>query len=226
MRNKLSSPPSSSFPPADVNSAIWQGYKRIKDAGGWPALIFAEDGVYTICKYRLGFKDGSLFLQLRELRSAIELAADTVQPDWRRFLKIVQIDTAPVYTGHPHQWTIGKNGVPVPLKESYPWTRGYVLIEESVVDTTQWSRDPRRIADGPTFVCPECEQVQNDDPQVNRCRCFLELYGGVKMPAPVQIFDTASGKGNGVITRFVCPPSPFRLNRIDEGCRSYRKEQR
>ncbi|KAI5782527.1 SET domain protein [Pyronema domesticum] len=182
--------------------AIWQGYKRIKDIGGWPALIFAEDGVYTICKYRVGFKDPALFSSLRDLRAAIELAADTVQPTWRRFLRILQIETTPTYTGHPHTWQIAANGIPVPLSEcNYKWIQHYKLIEESVVDMDLWDHDPRRVSDGPKFTCNECGEQQDDDPHNNRCRCFPELYGGIKMPAPVQIFDTGT-KANGLVARF------------------------
>ncbi|KAA8912747.1 SET domain protein [Sphaerosporella brunnea] len=191
--------------------AIWQGYARIQAAGGWAALIFAEDGIYTICKYRVGFND-SLFSQLLTLRTAFEIAADTVHPSWRQLLKIIpggDTASAPLYTGHPHQWTLGRAGAPVPLSESYPWIRQYILIETSVVDTEKWGIgfDPRRTVLAETYECAECGQIQDDSPERNKCRCFSYVYGGVKMSPPVQIFDTdAAGKANGLVARWDFPP--------------------
>ncbi|KAG7106694.1 SET domain-containing protein like [Verticillium longisporum] len=68
--------------------AIWRGYKEIKDAGGWAALVFAGMGLYRFCKYRVGFTPESM-ARLRALRPRIEVAADTLHPTWRQLLMIV-----------------------------------------------------------------------------------------------------------------------------------------
>jgi hypothetical protein len=57
---------------------VWRGYKEIKDAGGWVALVFAGMGIYRFCKYRIGFDRDSM-QRLRSLRPALEVAADTLQ---------------------------------------------------------------------------------------------------------------------------------------------------
>ncbi|KAF7591187.1 hypothetical protein BBP40_001902 [Aspergillus hancockii] len=68
--------------------AIWRGYKEIKDAGGWASLIFASAGVYRFCKYRTGFGDG-FSTRLRHIRSSLEVAADTLHPEWRDLLQVI-----------------------------------------------------------------------------------------------------------------------------------------
>ena len=138
--------------------AIWSGYKKIKDIGGWPALIFAEEGggVYNVCKYRGGgWKDG-IFEALEKLRGAIEVAADTLQPEWRRLLEVLfgdgigvelgGIGQRPVWHGtHPHAWVIDIDGRPVSLSDTYRGGLEYTLIDESVVDEEAWpDGDPRR----------------------------------------------------------------------------------
>lgn len=46
--------------------AIWRGYKEIKDALGWAALVFSGMGLYRLCKYRIGF-DVDKFYKARAL---------------------------------------------------------------------------------------------------------------------------------------------------------------
>ena len=199
--------------------AIWSGYKRIKDIGGWPALIFAEEGggVYNVCKYRGGgWKDG-IFEELEKLRDAIELAADTLQPEWRRLLEALfgGDETPPRGTWegqHPHAWVVGIDGVPIPLSNTYRDGLEYELIETSVVDDEAWpDMDPRRVAperDDELYMCDVCKETQSEEMLGNKCLCFPDLYGGNNgrrggKYVPVQIYRTET-KGNGLIARLVC----------------------
>lgn len=59
--------------------AVWRSYKDIKDAAGWPALIFSGMGLYRLCKYRIGLNQKGLDT-LRRLKPRIEAAADTLHP--------------------------------------------------------------------------------------------------------------------------------------------------
>lgn len=38
-----------------ILGAIWKGYREIKQAASWAALVFAGFGIYCSCKYRVGF---------------------------------------------------------------------------------------------------------------------------------------------------------------------------
>lgn len=87
---------------ADTTSlprAIWRGYKKIKDSGGWPSLTFAGTGVYRFCKYELGFNEG-LTTCLSQLASSFEVAADTLHPGYRQLLRVIGQDGPPRYQGH------------------------------------------------------------------------------------------------------------------------------
>ena len=61
---------------------VWKGYRDIKNAAGWVALVFAGLGIYRFCKYRVGFDDEAMG-RLKSLASRFEVAADTIQPHWR-----------------------------------------------------------------------------------------------------------------------------------------------
>ncbi|KAH3403446.1 hypothetical protein KXV40_003605 [Aspergillus fumigatus] len=187
--------------------AIWRGYKEIKDAGGWPALIFASSGVYRFCKYRTGFSEG-FSTRLRHIRSSLEVAADTLHPEWRDLLHVIgQGDTRRQYHGHPHEWVTVTGAPALPLHATYahlnlPNGFVYRFIDECVLDTTVFGEeDPRRVPDLDPDICQVCKSKQADDVEQNQCSCFPALFGGVKGPAPVQIFSTASGKNNGVVAR-------------------------
>ncbi|GFF39863.1 SET domain-containing protein SNOG_11806 [Aspergillus udagawae] len=187
--------------------AIWRGYKEIKDAGGWPSLIFASFGVYRFCKYRTGFGEG-FSTRLRHIRSSLEVAADTLHPEWRDLLHVIgQGDTRHQYHGHPHEWVTVTGEPALPLHATYahlnlPNGFHYRFIDECVLDTTVFGEeDPRRVPDLDPDICQVCESKQADDVEQNQCSCFPALFGGVKGPAPVQIFSTASGKNNGVVAR-------------------------
>ncbi|KAH7033077.1 uncharacterized protein B0I36DRAFT_407689 [Microdochium trichocladiopsis] len=135
--------------------AVWRGYKEIKDAGGWSALVFAGMGIYRFCKYRIGFDKDSL-QRLRNLRPALEVAADTMHPHWRQLLTVVDLPTQPMYTGHRHDWVVFPDGsVPVPLHTTYlQWdvNFNYKHIDESVVDEQQWGGDDPRWAPPMTMI--------------------------------------------------------------------------
>lgn len=214
--------------------AIWSGYKKIKDIGGWPALIFAEEGggVYNVCKYRAGgWKDG-IFDELDQLRDAIELAADTLQPEWRRLIGVLfgsdngMVTPRGWVNQHPHSWVIGLDGIPVPLGDTYRGGLEYELIETSVVDEEAWpDGDPRRVvpeADEP-YLCSACGEIQSEEPLGNKCLCYPEFYGGATgrrggKYTPVQICRTKS-KGNGLLARLVSLRSPITYSSANTGIR-------
>ncbi|KAL3452086.1 hypothetical protein BJX65DRAFT_320813 [Aspergillus insuetus] len=186
--------------------AIWRGYKEIKDAGGWLSLIFASVGVYRFCKYRTEFGE-ILFSRLRQIRSSLEVAADTLHPEWRDLLRVIQQETPQVYHGHPHEWvTVATAEEPaLPLASTYDHLKlpdgfEYRFIEECILDTV-FTEDPRRVPDLDPDICPVCSARQSDIIEQNQCTCFPALFGGVRTPPPVQIFRTPNGKNNGVIAR-------------------------
>lgn len=189
--------------------AVWRGYKEIKDAAGWAALVFAGMGLYRFCKYRTGFNSKSMEL-LRTLRSGIEVAADTLHPNWRQVLAIIGEASQRRFAGHPHAWVIHKDGSdPVPLQSTYVESDPYFSFEhldESVIDTEAWGADdPRWIPPLSAAVsvtsadtCRSCRQRQSDDPKLNSCYCYPSLFGGPRSPSPVQVFRTSNGRNNGL----------------------------
>ncbi|PGH11479.1 hypothetical protein AJ79_04854 [Helicocarpus griseus UAMH5409] len=185
--------------------AIWRGYREIKEAGGWVSLIFASSGVYRFCKYRTGF-DEAFISRLQSLRPSFEVAADTLHPEWRQLLEVIGQKSLLRYTGHPHEWVITNTEIPLPLSATYPHIPGdftYQFIDESILDRDIFGADdPRRVPDMDPHTCQECAQYQSDNVQLNRCMCFPSLYGNPRSPPPVQIFQTANGKNNGVVTRY------------------------
>ncbi|GAW17262.1 hypothetical protein ANO14919_067170 [Xylariales sp. No.14919] len=192
--------------------AIWRGYKEIKDAGGWASLVFAGMGIYRFCKYRIGFDNESM-QRLRHLRPALEVAADTMNPNWRRLLSIVGEPPERAYAGHPHDWVVCLDGSPpIQLRKTYlQWDPHfeYKHLEESVIDQAAWgSDDPRwrppssealtRVSS--LFVCQDCSNEQSDDPKLNCCYCFPSLFGCATLtPPPVQVFRTPDGRNNGLM---------------------------
>ncbi|KAK5627123.1 hypothetical protein RRF57_002838 [Xylaria bambusicola] len=192
--------------------AIWRGYKEIKDAGGWAALVFAGMGIYRFCKYRVGFDTESM-QRLRNLRPALEVAADTMNPSWRRLLSIVGESPVTKYSGHPHDWVICLDGAsPIPLRKTYlQWDPHfeYKHIEDSVIDQSIWGgNDPRWTSPfsqaltrgSRLFTCQDCANEQSDDPKQNCCYCFPSLFGYATLtPPPVQVFRTPDGRNNGLI---------------------------
>lgn len=186
--------------------AIWRGYKEIKDAGGWACLAFAGSGVYRLCKYRVGFEK-NLTARLERLQSSLEVAADTIHPEWRKLLKFIGIECQPAYTRHPHDWVVCDTAKPVTLKSTYmQWDPDFEFshLEESVIDQAAWGiEDPRMVENSSTVTCRDCGRLQSNNSSINECRCFPELYGCCKAPPPVQVFRTPLGMNNGIIARCV-----------------------
>ncbi|EAQ90350.1 hypothetical protein CHGG_02285 [Chaetomium globosum CBS 148.51] len=202
---------------------IWSGYKEIKDAGGWAALVFAGMGIYRFCKYRVGF-DADSMQTLQTLRPRLEVAADTLHPNWRRLLAVVGEPTERRFTGHPHDWVVFPCGAavsdPIPLRSTYLGRDplfSFEHLDESIVDVHAWGGDdPRYVPPLPptttttttaatyprptsTYTCRTCHQVQSDDPKLNNCFCFPSLFGsGPRAASPVQIFRTSNGRNNGL----------------------------
>lgn len=191
--------------------AIWRGYKDIKDAAGWAALVFAGMGIYRFCKYRISF-DNNATRRLQRLRKRFELAADTLHPNWRQLLAIVGESTELQYLGHPHDWVVFEDETPpVLLRETYPSSDPWFAFEnvdESIVDDTAWvCEDPRRTVgtnhagcEMAEYVCDACGQRQSDDTAFNLCCCFSDYFGCVKRKPPsVQVFHTFNGRNNGLM---------------------------
>ncbi|KFA46882.1 hypothetical protein S40293_03651 [Stachybotrys chartarum IBT 40293] len=189
--------------------AIWRGYKEIKDAMGWVALVFSGMGLYRLCKYRIDF-DKEKMQRVRTLRPRMELAADTLHPGWRRLLALVDEPTHPAYTGHPHDWVVLLDGSnPVPLQSTYANidpSFTFEHIEESILDSVTFGEDdPRCIpplnavvrASG-TDICAVCGLGQSINPKLNSCKCFPNLFGGPRLPCAVQIFHSLDGRNNGL----------------------------
>ena len=191
--------------------AIWRGYKEVKDAAGWAALVFAGMGIYRFCKYRVGF-DKDAMRRLRNLRKRLEVAADTLHPHWRQLLAIVGESPTLQYSGHPHEWVVFDDGTdPVPLRQTYLELNRYFNfehIDESIIDESVWGcEDPRWMPQPNSiaringqYICASCGEQQSDDPKANACFCFPSLFGCVKRkPPPIQVFRTPDGKNNGLL---------------------------
>lgn len=192
--------------------SIWRGYNEIKQAGGWAALVFAGMGIYRFCKYRIGFDKDSM-QRLRNLRPAIEVASDTLHPNWRQLLTAIGEPSKQLYRGHPHDYVICLDGSPpVPLRSTYlQWDPNfsYQHIDEPVIDEHAWGCDDPRwmppttsISGEPSALplCDTCGKEQSDDPKQNSCFCFPTLFGAAKpLPPPVLIFRTADGRNNGLM---------------------------
>ncbi|KAF2628087.1 DEAD-domain-containing protein [Macroventuria anomochaeta] len=191
--------------------AIWRGYKEVKDAAGWAALVFAGMGIYRFCKYRVGF-DKDTMRRLRNLRKRLEVAADTLHPHWRQLLTIVGEPQTLQYPGHPHEWVVFEDGTdPVPLRQTYQDQERYFAfehIDESIIDESVWGCEDPRWMPQPNpvaringqYICASCGEQQSDDPKANACFCFPSLFGCVKRkPPPIQVFRTPDGKNNGLV---------------------------
>ncbi|KAH7360627.1 hypothetical protein BKA65DRAFT_591655 [Rhexocercosporidium sp. MPI-PUGE-AT-0058] len=188
--------------------SIWRGYKEIKDVGGWASLIFAGSGIYRFCKYRGGFGK-NLATRLDRLWPSLEVAADTLHPNWRKMLAIIGQESQRIYSGHPHDWVVCDGMSPVSLKSTYTqWYPDFQFthLEDSVLDQALWGRDdPRQISGTNTAFCNDCGFFQSNNISSNECRCFPELYGGCKSPVAVQVFRTPIGKNNGLVARCEFP---------------------
>jgi len=187
--------------------AVWRGYHEIERAGGWVSLVFAGMGLYRYCKYRIDFSVEAM-AKLTSMNPAFEVAADTLHPQWRQLLSIVDEPTMVRYAGHPHDWVVSERGA-IPLKETYlQWDPDFTYehLADSVVNEEAWGDyDPRS---APTqnaalirkeFKCEKCGEVQSNLAKKNQCVCFPNLYGSKRGPVPVQVFRTAVGKNNGLM---------------------------
>ncbi|KAM0242830.1 hypothetical protein ACHAP5_007164 [Fusarium lateritium] len=189
--------------------AIWRGYKEIKDALGWAALVFSGMGLYRLCKYRIGF-DVDKFYKARALRLRMEVAADTLHPNWRQLLAIVGELTQRTFVDHPHDWVVHQDGSdPIPLRTTYlKYDPEFTFehIDESVLDTTSWGADDPRWIPPPntavciagTTACNLCGQSQSNEAALNACKCFPGFFGGPRLSSAVQIFRTSNWRNNGL----------------------------
>ena len=183
--------------------AIWKGYREIRDAAGWAALTFAGPGIYRFCKYRMGF-DQDAISKLQSLQPRFEVAADTIQgQQWRQILTLVGVPDRRVYRGHPHDWVVGKRKDPVPLSWTYRTDPNFSFshIDKSIVDPEAFGAyDPRRITNGPDFICSLCSKPQSETTEKNECECFNDLFAPNNTSlCPVQVFSTDDGRNNGLI---------------------------
>lgn len=198
--------------------AIWRGYKEIKDTAGWAALVFAGHGIYRFCKYRVGF-DAGCIAKFKNLRKRLEVAADTLHPQWRQLLYYIGQPSEVMYHGHPLEWAVFENGRdPVRLSDTYPLDeqgrmRAFEHIDESIIDGNEWGcDDPRwvpQLENGRAMIKHKednyrcrvgtCEKLQSDDPAVNECECFPTLFGcAVRQIRAVQVVGDKDGKNNSL----------------------------
>lgn len=192
--------------------AVWRGYSELQWAAGWAPLVFAGMGLYRYCKYRIDFSPEALS-RLSQLRSAFEVAADTLHPSWRQLLSIVDISTEQRYSGHPHDWVVGDPIGAQVLKDTYlQWDDNFAFehLNDCVIDENVWGNfDPRSLHSSSRsltlayFKCEKCEELQSDDLKDNCCSCYPNLYGGRRGSPPLQVFRTADGKNNGLVARCV-----------------------
>jgi len=143
--------------------------------------------------------------KLQALETRLQVAADTLQPQWRQCLTLVNAPTQKHYYGHPHDWTVGKRkgNDPVPLAVTYRERDpdfSFKHIDSSLIDESAWGAyDPRRVDSGPNYVCHDCRKSQSSDAERNECECFGDLFGpNARPPWPVQIVQTEDGRNNGV----------------------------
>ncbi|KAL8979653.1 MAG: hypothetical protein Q9205_005065 [Flavoplaca limonia] len=183
---------------------IWRGYKEIKDAGGWVSLVFTGSGIYSTCKYRVGFDDG-LLQRLKKILASLEVAADTLHPNWRQLLTPIGAGTQRKYTAHPHDWVVDGEKDAIPLSTTYhQWDRDFSFqhLDQCILDDCWHGQDPRRVCTGDTFTCSECDQRQSNDPQFNKCVCFPILNScDNNVRIPVQVARCPHGKNNGLFAR-------------------------
>ncbi|KAK5215742.1 hypothetical protein LTR47_011307 [Exophiala xenobiotica] len=103
-------------------------------------------GLYSFCKYRLGFMPQNMSA-LTRLRTRFEVAADNIHPEWRELLSVVGEQSSCVYRGQPCDWVVSRSSPPVPLADTYSqWDPHFSLkhLEESVIDEKTWDwMDPR-----------------------------------------------------------------------------------
>lgn len=97
------------------------------------------------------------------------------------------------------------------MPETYrQWTPNfsYEHLDESIVDEEVWGLfDPRVVAPATSTLantCQVCDEQQSEDPRMNACSCFPNLYGSIKAGfVPVQVYRTPNGKNNGLLA--CCP---------------------
>ena len=184
--------------------AVWKGYREIKDAAGWAALVFAGFGIYRFCKYRVGFDDLAMS-RLSSLGPRFEVAADTLHPQWRELLRFVGVAANRRYNGHLHDWVVQKRGGdPTSLASTYhQWDPDFSFehIRESITNESAWGRtDARQVSRVSTHTCKVCEKIQSPSLEGNQCQCFPDLYGAsARLSCPVQVFRTEDGRNNGLI---------------------------
>jgi hypothetical protein len=168
-------------------------------------------GLYRFCKYRMSFTAQSMKV-LQSMRPRIEVAADTIHPNWRQMLSIIGEDVQPIYHGHPHDWVIVRDQDPVPLASTYlQWDPDFSFehLDGSVIDQTTWGQiDPREVVMATSnkngcSICEKCDQIQSDTAE-NKCRCFPDLFGSSRRKhCPVQVFQTENGRNNGLMACLV-----------------------
>jgi hypothetical protein len=152
--------------------------------------------------------------RLRHIASSLEVAADTLHPGWRDLLRVVSQNGSRRYSGHPHEWVTLETGPALPLKSTYshltlPNGFNYQFVDDCVIDHNVFGDDPRRGMGIDPDICQLCKEQQTDDVTSNHCSCFSALFGGVRYPPPIQLYNTG-GKNNGVIARCVCCRYPIR----------------
>ena len=125
------------------------------------------------------------FERLRQLRHRFEVAADTIHPNWRILLGIIEAPVETRYKGHPLDWVVnGSEDEAIPLPPTYhQWDKNfsYTHLINSEVDEEAWGDyDPRTVipaSDPMASICQACEKQQSSDSARNSCACYPNLYG-------------------------------------------------
>jgi len=162
-------------------------------------------GIYRFCKYRNCFTETAM-QDLQRLQSRFEVAADTLHPKWRQLLTVVGETSERKYPGHPHDWAVSQTNSPISLRQTYlRWNPQFEFehLDQSIIDGDSWDDvDPRGTLTAQSdsvFMCSRCNEIQSDQPEVNVCHCFPNLYGGISVASPTQVYRTPNGRNNGLI---------------------------
>jgi len=162
-------------------------------------------GIYRFCKYRNCFTETAM-QDLQRLQTRFEVAADTIHPKWRQLLTVVGESSDRKYNGHPHDWVVSQTNGPLSLRQTYlRWNPNWEFehLDQSIIDGDSWNDiDPRGTLTAQSdsvFMCSRCNEIQSDQPELNVCHCFPNLYGGIKVASPTQVYRTPNGRNNGLI---------------------------
>lgn len=65
-------------------------------------------------------------------------------------------------------------------------------------DDPRWIPPLNAVACTDMKICHLCGYTHSNDPKRNSCKCFPSLFGGPRLPCPMQVFRTSNGRNNGI----------------------------